>query len=97
MTDLLGEPEAKVPSLLHLLHNSSAPIAARARAALTGEASKRRSTLLPLLDDAGSLEYTRQRALELSAKARAELQCLPPSACRAVLEAMADRVVHRET
>ena len=82
--------------LLHLLHDSPEPLGVRAREALAAEGGARRGVLLALLDEAGSLAYTRQRALGLSAQARAELQCLPPSACRAVLEAMADRVVHRE-
>ena len=83
--------------LLHLLHQAAEPIAARTRAELTAEGGARRSVLLALVEQAGSLEYARKRALDLSAQARAELQCLPPSPCRGVLEAMADRVVHRET
>ena len=110
LLDLVGDEKATGKSLgtdleqgkltlplLHLLHDSPDPLAARAREALSAEGGARRSVLLGLLDEAGSLEYTRRRALELSAQARAELQCIPPSACRSVLEAMADRVVYRET
>jgi farnesyl diphosphate synthase len=82
--------------LLHLLHESPEPLRDRARAALAAEGGARRAVLMGLLDEAGSLAYTRQRALDLSAEARAELQCLPPSPYRTILEAMADRVVHRE-
>ena len=83
--------------LLHLLHKADARLAARARSELVAEGGARRAVLVSLLDEAGSLAYARHRAIDLSAQARAELQCLPPSPCRAVLEAMADRVVHRET
>ena len=65
-----------------------------ARQLLAG--SPRRDELLPLLVDAGSLEYTRSRAIQLTEQARRELACLPASPCRAILENLTDRVVHRD-
>ena len=107
MLDLIGDEKTTGKSLgtdleqgkltlplLHLLHNSPETLRSHARAALAEGGG--RKVLLGLLDEAGSLAYTRRRAMELSAQARAELQCLPPSACRGVLEAMAERVVNRE-
>jgi octaprenyl-diphosphate synthase len=81
--------------LIHLLH--AAPrLAERARAILCEPTAQRREALQTLLRDAGSLEYARRRALELTGQARVELRCLPASTCRTILEAMTDRVVHRE-
>ena len=37
------------------------------------------------------------RDLGESVRARKELNCLPPSVCRSILEAIAERVVHRKT
>jgi octaprenyl-diphosphate synthase len=82
--------------MLHVLHRAPATLAARARAVLSAEGNHKREALRPLLVEAGSLDYARTVALDLTARARQELACLPPSMCRFVLEAMTDRVVHRE-
>lgn len=82
--------------LLHLLHHAPAAHADRARALLSADAAPRREHLRPLLEEAGSLEHARRSALELAARARRELQALPPSPAQAVLEAMAERAVQRE-
>ncbi|MGL4554055.1 MAG: hypothetical protein ACRC33_23075, partial [Gemmataceae bacterium] len=55
-----------------------------------------REALRPMLTEAGSLDHARRVALDLAARARRELQALPASAARAVLEAMAERAVQRE-
>jgi octaprenyl-diphosphate synthase len=83
--------------LIHLLNAAPEPLATRGRQILEGAENHRREALRPLLAEAGSLDYARGRALELAARARAELDVLPPSPCRGVLEAMAERVVHRES
>lgn len=82
--------------LLHLLHSAPDHLAGQARQILAAEGNHKRAALLPLLEEAGSLEYARGRALALAAQARAELAGLPPSPSRSVLEAMAERVVRRE-
>jgi octaprenyl-diphosphate synthase len=81
--------------LIHLLRSAPERTAARARQVLTGD-GQRREGLRPLLIESGSLEYARGRALRLTEQARRELACLPPSACRSVLEQVTDRVVCRE-
>jgi octaprenyl-diphosphate synthase len=83
--------------LIHLLHAAPEPVAARARHLLTAADNHRRDTLRPCLEEAGSLEYARRRALDLAEQARRELACLAPSPCRAILETITDRVVHRDS
>ncbi len=83
--------------LIHLLRTAPPALAARARGVLTAADNHRREALRPLLDEAGSLEHARRAALDLAEQARRELACLPPSPCRGILEAMAERVVHRES
>ncbi len=83
--------------LIHLLRTAPEAVAARARQVLLGTDNHRREALRACLDEAGSLEYARRRALELTGQARRELACLPPSPCRGILEMMAERVVHRDS
>jgi octaprenyl-diphosphate synthase len=110
LLDLVGDEKATGKSLgtdveqgkltlplIHLLQSGPEGLAARARQVLSGADNHRREALRPWLLEAGSLEYARRRALDLTAQARAELSCLPPSPCRSILEAMTDRVVHRES
>lgn len=82
--------------LIHLLQKAPDGLATRARQILTGADNHRRENLRPLLSEGGSLEYARSRALRLTEQARRELGCLPPSPCKAILEYVTDRVVHRE-
>lgn len=82
--------------LIHLLQQAPPLLRDQARQVLTGTDNHRREALQPYLEEAGSLEYARTRALALTAEAQAELACLPPSPCRSLLEAMAERVVHRD-
>jgi octaprenyl-diphosphate synthase len=82
--------------LIHLLQAAPERLAMRGRQILTAADNHRRESLRSLLAEAGSLEYARTRALRLTEQARRELACLPASACRAILEGVTDRVVHRE-
>jgi octaprenyl-diphosphate synthase len=82
--------------VIHLLQNSPPEQAARVRGIMTAAGNHKREALLPELRACGSLEYARQRAEEFACAALAELDCLPPSDGRAILEALADRVVHRD-
>jgi octaprenyl-diphosphate synthase len=93
-TDL--EQQKLTLPVIHLLQNASADQAARVRGILTAAGNHKRETLLPELRTCGSLEYARQKAEEFASAALAELECLPPSEGRAILEALADRVVHRD-
>jgi len=80
--------------LLHLLRSSQTELALKARQLLAQGAD--RAALHPLLDQAGSLTYARQVAMDLVQRAQNELQELPPSPARSILEYMADKAVSRE-
>ncbi len=109
MLDLVGDEKATGKSLgtdveqgkltlplIHLLQEAPPALAARARQLLADPQTHRRDLLRPCLQEAGSLEYARKRALALAVEAREALACLPVSPCRGVLEAMTDRVVQRD-
>jgi octaprenyl-diphosphate synthase len=81
--------------LIHLLREAPAEVVARVRLILGSPGPRKPEALRPYLADSGSLRYAGRRAEEFAARARAELQCLPPSECRAILESLTDRVVHR--
>jgi octaprenyl-diphosphate synthase len=107
LLDLVGEEQATGKSLgtdleqgkmtlplIHVLNES--PLGGRVRRMLEATENHRRETLRPLVIEGGGLHYARQKALDLAAQARGELNCLPASAARTVLEAITDRVVHRD-
>lgn len=81
--------------IIHLLAHSSGAQADRIRDLLTRPGPQAREELLPLLMAAGSLEYARTRAVELTLSARQNLQCLPESPARQLLDEMADFVAIR--
>lgn len=93
-TDL--EQQKLTLPLIHLLASASAEEAARIRGILTAAGNHKRETLLPELHASGSLDYARQKAETFAASALAELDCLPPSPGRAILQTLADRIVHRD-
>jgi octaprenyl-diphosphate synthase len=82
-------------SLIRLLQGPD-PLAGRVRQILHGADNHKREALRPCLDEGGALDYARRRAEGLAERARRELACLPPSPCRAALEAITVRVVHRD-
>ena len=82
--------------VIHLLQSAPADQKARVRSILSAAGNHKREALLPELQAAGSLEYTRRKAQEYASAALAELECLAPSEGRAILESLADRVVHRD-
>jgi octaprenyl-diphosphate synthase len=81
--------------LIHLLQEGPAAAVSQARQILASSGDHKREALQPLLTDSGALRYAARRAEEFAARARAQLECLPPSECRAILEALTERVVHR--
>jgi octaprenyl-diphosphate synthase len=107
--DLVGDERATGKSLgtdleqgkltlpLIRLLGEPGPLATRARTILRSHDNHKREALRPCLLESGGLEHARRRAEELAERARAALACVPPSPSRAVLEAMTDRVVHRES
>jgi octaprenyl-diphosphate synthase len=108
--DLVGEEQATGKSLgtdldqqkmtlplIRLLAEGPAGLAERVRQILRSSAGNKRELLKPCLAESDGIDYARRRAEELAGRARKELQCLPPSLCRSILEAVAERVVHRNT
>jgi octaprenyl-diphosphate synthase len=92
-TDL--EQQKLTLPLIYLLAQSDKGLTARVRQILCSPDNHKREALRPCLLASGGLEYARRRADELAAGARKELACLPPSPCRAILESLTERVVHR--
>jgi octaprenyl-diphosphate synthase len=108
LLDLVGEEQATGKSLgtdveqgkltlplIHLLAEGPAELANRARQVLQDPQRLSRELLRLCLAEAGSLDYARSRAEDLASRARKELGCVPASPCRAILETLTDRVVHR--
>lgn len=81
--------------LIYLLNRGDKALSARVRQILSSPDNHKRESLRPLLSESGGLEYAQRRAEELAADARADLACLPFSTCRSILEALTERVVHR--
>jgi len=93
-TDL--EQQKLTLPLIHLLHKVPIEQSTPIRVILTAAGNHKREALLPVLRDSGSLEYAQRKAESFASSALAELECLPHSAGRAILETLADRVVHRD-
>jgi octaprenyl-diphosphate synthase len=81
--------------LVHLLETATPELATKVRQILGSPHNHKRDALRPLLSETGALDYAQRRAEEFAAKARTELDCLPPSQARSVLEMLTERVVHR--
>jgi octaprenyl-diphosphate synthase len=67
------------------------------RQILSAPGNHKREALAPYLADSDAVDYGRRTALDYAARARAELTCIAPSPSRAILEAAADGVVHRDS
>ena len=93
-TDL--EQQKLTLPLIHLLQTAPMEQVTRVRSILMAAGNHKREALLPQLRAAGSLEFARGKAAAFAMSALAELECLPPSPGRAILETLADRVVHRD-
>jgi octaprenyl-diphosphate synthase len=82
--------------LIRLLSGQGGALADWARAILDAPGNHKRAALRPCLAESDGLDYARRRAEEFAAEARRELDCLPSSPCRTILEAMTEQVVHRD-
>jgi octaprenyl-diphosphate synthase len=89
-TDL--EQQKMTLPVIHLLRHDQH---GRAEQLLQTPGPGRLQGLRTLLVEAGSIDYARRKADDLAAGARRELACLAPTPFRALLEAMAERVVSR--
>jgi octaprenyl-diphosphate synthase len=81
--------------LIRLLGQAPAETGRRLQQLLSSPGNHKREALRPYLAASDALDYARRRAEEYAEQARAELDCLPATPCRAVLETLADRAVHR--
>jgi octaprenyl-diphosphate synthase len=93
-TDL--EQQKLTLPLIRLLADAPAEKASRLQQILQSPGNHKRENLAPDLADGGAIAYARRRAEEFAAAALAELDCLPPSPCRSILESLTERVVHRD-
>jgi octaprenyl-diphosphate synthase len=110
LLDLVGDEQATGKSLgtdldqqkltlplIRLLAEAPTALAERVRQVLRAPGGNKRELLQPYLTASDGMDYARRRAEDLAGRARKELNCLPPSLCRSILEAIAERVVHRNT
>jgi octaprenyl-diphosphate synthase len=108
LLDLVGEERATGKSLgtdvaqqkltlplIRLLARGPSETAGRIRHILRSADNHKREVLYPYLLESGALGYSRRRAEDYAAMARAELACLRPSEYRALLESLPERVVNR--
>jgi octaprenyl-diphosphate synthase len=110
LLDLVGEESATGKSLgtdleqqkltlplIRLLEQATPENSGPLQQLLASPGNHKRESLEPYLARSDALDYARQRAEDCAARARAELDCLPPSEFRSILEILTDRVVHRST
>jgi octaprenyl-diphosphate synthase len=83
--------------LIRLLAQGPPGLTACVREILRSPAGNKRQLLAPLLGESDGVEYARRRAEELAVRARKELNCVPLSHCRSLLDAITDRVIHRDS
>jgi octaprenyl-diphosphate synthase len=81
--------------LIHLLAQPNG-MAARVRQILASPGNHKREALLPLLAESGAVEIARRKAQDFALRARSELQVLPSSPCRYILEKLTEQVIHRD-
>jgi octaprenyl-diphosphate synthase len=93
-TDL--EQQKLTLPLIRLLGQCAPETATRIRQILASPGNHKRKTLNPFFGDGEALSYAAARATEFADRARAELECLPPSQYRSILETLTHRVVHRD-
>jgi octaprenyl-diphosphate synthase len=93
-TDL--EQQKLTLPLIRLLDDANQEQAARFQQLLRTPGNHKRETFGPFLHQSGALVYAQSRAEDFAARARTEIDCLPPSECRSILKVLTDRVVHRK-
>ena len=80
--------------LIRVMQHGPEGLAECVRQVLLAPGDHKRESLRPCLLESDGLDYARRKAEDFAAKG-GELACVPPSLCRAILEAVTDRVVHR--
>ncbi|HTK75808.1 MAG TPA: polyprenyl synthetase family protein [Gemmataceae bacterium] len=82
--------------LIHMLENVRPEEATRLRALLRGRSPQRREAITEAVETTKAVAYARQKADDFAAAARDELECLPPSDFRSILETLTHWSVRRE-
>ncbi|MGE3804605.1 MAG: polyprenyl synthetase family protein [Gemmataceae bacterium] len=108
LLDLVGEEQTTGKSLgtdveqqkltlplIRLLAKAPVESATRLRQILQSPGNHKREAIRPFLLENGALQYASGRAEEYAARARDELDCLPASPCKHILEQLTAQVVHR--
>ncbi len=93
-TDL--EQQKLTLPVIHCLHRLAPAEAAKLRDAIRAGGDGLGLRVLAALEKTQSIAYAKRRAEELARAARQELECLPRSECRTILEAVAEWSVRRE-
>lgn len=91
----LGQQKLTLP-VIHCLNRLPANEANELRSAIRAGGDHLGARVLAALEMTQSVAFARRRAEELARAARHELECLPRSECRTILEAMTDWSVRRE-
>lgn len=92
-TDL--EQQKLTLPLVRLLARCTPDVSSRVRLILASPTNHKREALGPILSRSDALSYAQRRAEDFARRARSELDCLPPSLYRSILETLTERVVHR--
>ena len=82
--------------VIHCLNALPRPEAAKLRALIQDGDAHLGERVLAALEKTGSVAYARRRADEIVKQARQELECLPRSESRTILEAMTEWCIHRD-
>lgn len=90
----LEKQKCTLPTI-HLLRVSSDETLGDVTRLLTGAENHKRRALAPYLRASGALDYAQRRAQEFAEQARREIQQLPDSDAKRVLEAISDFAVSR--
>jgi octaprenyl-diphosphate synthase len=91
----LAQQKLTLP-LIHCLHRLPATEAAKLRDAIRTGSDGLGPRVLAALEKTQSVAYAKRKAEEFARSAKQELECLPRSECRTVLEGIADWSVRRE-
>jgi octaprenyl-diphosphate synthase len=107
--DLVGQEKATGKSLgtdlqqlkltlpvIYLLDHATAEQRTELRRILGNGHAEKRQLLQPHLHSSGALRYAQERAEHFAEQARADVECLPPSECRDILNLLTQKVVHRD-
>ncbi len=91
----LEQQKLTLPSI-YMLHRVGPDEAARLRKLLTEPTAANREAIAAALKATNAVAYARHRAEELATEAADELECLPESECRGVLESLTKWATRRE-